>query len=203
MNITPIRSYFSRNNEDRLTSINAEIDDELGWLLVHSDPKAVLAFSSSLSINEELWDQADVIVAAVVTLGEKPENRVSKLFDSGQLEKGLVLDTLASGLVDYCAKQVYEKIVVIAEKDGLAYTGRIIPGGADFSFSYQEKLLALVDMTPIGVSVTSKLMMKPIKSTSFLTLLGKNIDSLLGCNHCENCSKRNKCDYGKFDIFSQ
>ncbi|MFX0051858.1 MAG: hypothetical protein ACFFAJ_17875 [Candidatus Hodarchaeota archaeon] len=186
-----------------MTSTNAEIDNELDWLLEHSNPKAVLAFTSSQLINEELWDQADMIAAAVVTLGEKPESRVNELFGSGQLEKGLVLDTLASGLVDYCAKQVYEKIVVTAEKEGLAYTGRIFPGGADFSFSYQEKLLALVDMTPIGVSVTSKLMMKPIKSTSFLTLLGKKVDSSLGCNQCKNCSKRSKCEYGRFDIFNQ
>ncbi|MFX0173255.1 MAG: hypothetical protein ACFE9L_15270 [Candidatus Hodarchaeota archaeon] len=184
-------------------SINAEIDNELDWLLVHSDPKAVLAYVSSQSIMDKLWDQADMIAAAVVTLGDKPESRVNELYGSGQLEKGLVLDTLASGLVDYCAIQVYEKIVATAEKEGLAYTGRIFPGGVDFSFSYQEKLLALVDVTPIGVSVTSKLMMKPIKSSSFFTLLGKKVDTRLGCDQCKNCSKRSRCEYGKFGIFNQ
>jgi cobalamin-dependent methionine synthase I len=168
----------------------------------HSDSKAVVASSSALIIKDELWDQADMIVAVVVTLGEEPENRVNELFNSGQLEKGLILDTLVSTLVDYCAKQIYRKIIKNAEKDGLAYTGMIIPGGADFTFSYQEKLLKLVDLTPIGVSVTSKLMMKPVKSTSFLTLLGKNVDQHLGCSDCKTCSKRNKCEYGKFEIFN-
>ncbi|MFX0206588.1 MAG: hypothetical protein ACFFDT_11435, partial [Candidatus Hodarchaeota archaeon] len=73
-----------------MTSINAEIDEELDWLMVQSDPKAVVAFSSALIIKEQLWDQADVVVAAVVTLGEEPENRVNELFHSGHLEKGLI-----------------------------------------------------------------------------------------------------------------
>ncbi|MFW9903771.1 MAG: hypothetical protein ACFFFH_05520 [Candidatus Thorarchaeota archaeon] len=66
-----------------MTSINAEIDDELNWLVVHSDPKAVVTFSSASLIKDKLWGQADMIVAAVVTVDEEPENRVNELFNSG------------------------------------------------------------------------------------------------------------------------
>lgn len=201
MDIAPIRSYFSRGNEDKLSSINASIDNERDWLMTNSDPKAVLSLSSSPSKEEKLWNQANLVATAVVTLGEKPENRVNELFVSGRMERGLVLDTLASSLVEFCAEQIYEKIVAIAGEKEMVYTGRIIPGGADFDVSYQKKLFDLVDLTPIGVTVTSKLMMKPIKSTSFLTLIGKNVDSQLGCNHCDGCDRRNKCEYREFGIF--
>lgn len=87
MDITPIKSYFLQNNKDRLTSITSEINDELDWLVVQNDPKAVVAFSFALVIKDNLWDQADVVVAAVVTLGDKPENRVSELFNSGKSSK--------------------------------------------------------------------------------------------------------------------
>ncbi|MFX1255351.1 MAG: hypothetical protein ACFFCZ_27360 [Promethearchaeota archaeon] len=203
LDLTPIKFYFSRGKQERLQKISSVVDEEFDWISGNSDPKAVLTFLTSPSVIDEHWNQADMIAAAVVTLGEKPENRVSELFDNGKMERAFVLDTLASGLVHFCAIQVYQNIVTFAEKAQLTYTGRITPGGADLDFSYQKKLLDFVDIASIGVFVTSGLMMKPVKSSSFLTLLGKNINSNLGCNHCRNCDKIKKCEYGKFGIFIQ
>ena len=203
MDLTPIKYYFSRGKQERLKKISSVIDEESNWISFNSDPKAVLAFLSSPSTIDELWSQADMIAAAVVTLGEKPENRVSELFDNGKMERALALDTLASGLVHFCARQIYQNIVTLAEKVQLIYTGMITPGGADLDFSYQKKLLDFVDLASIGISVTSGLMIKPVKSTAFLTLIGKNVDSNLGCNHCRNCGKIKECEYRKFGIFNQ
>lgn len=194
--------YFSRGKPERMKRISTIIDNEFNWLSHNSDPKAVLTVLPAASIAEWLWTQADMIAATVVTLGKKPESRVNELFSTKQAERALVIDTLASGLVDFCAKQIYQNIVTIAEQNQLNYTGRISPGGVDLDFSYQKKLLDLVDLASIGVTLTTGSMMIPVKSTSFLTLLGKNIDRNLGCSHCRNCNKIKKCEYGKFGIFT-
>ncbi|MHA2294546.1 MAG: hypothetical protein ACXAEU_25880 [Candidatus Hodarchaeales archaeon] len=203
VDITPIKSYFARGKQERIDRINSAIDEELDWLKRNSDPKAVLTFLSPPN-EDPLWDRADEIAAAVVSIGEKPESRVKELFDNGQMEIGLILDTLASALVDSCARQVYHKIVNVAKNKQIPLTGRITPGGGngEADFSYQKKLFDFVDLEAIDVSVSSGMMMIPVKSSSFFTLMGTDVETSLGCGHCRNCPRLKKCEYKKFGIFS-
>lgn len=201
--MTPIRSYFARCRLEGADKTNQIIDEELNWLKLNSDPKAAFTIIPPPT-SDQHWDQADEIVAAVVTIGGMPESRVKELFDDGQLERGLILDTIASALIDYCARQVYQNIEIIAKDKQLSMTGRITPGGnkGEIDFSYQKKLLELVDHAAIGVSITSGMMMKPVKSTSFLTLLGLDVETSQGCGHCSECPRLGTCEYRKFGIFS-
>ncbi|MFW9993263.1 MAG: hypothetical protein ACFFD4_14565 [Candidatus Odinarchaeota archaeon] len=203
LDTTSVKSYFARGTQERIERISKVIDEELEWLKLNSDPKATITISSPPA-RDHLWDQADEIVAAAVTIGGKPESRVKELFDSAQLERGLALDTLASAFVDSCARQVYQSIVTIAENKQLPLTGRITPGGGngDAAFSYQKKLFEIVDLAAIGVSVSSGMMMKPIKSSSFFVLLGTDVNTSLGCGYCRNCISLKTCDYRRFGIFN-
>jgi len=201
--ITPIKSYFTRGKLERIANPQQIINEELHWLMLNSDPKATLTILSP-ETSDQLWDQADKIAAVVVTIGKKPESKIKELFDNNQLERGLILDTLASVFVEFCAQQVYKEIEVIARSKCSPLSGRITPGGirGEIDLSYQDKLLRLVDHESIGVTITSGMMMIPAKSTSFFTLIGSDIDTKLGCGNCHECPVFRNCDYSKFGLFN-
>jgi Vitamin B12 dependent methionine synthase, activation domain len=120
----------------------------------------------------ERWGAVEHVVAAVCTIGDALERRVSALWESRELPLAMMLDSVGSGAVESLAEYVND----LACADGLVHdlkvTNRISPGYGDWDVAEQRALFALCAGDPVGVTLNASCFMTPTKSISLLAGAG-------------------------------
>lgn len=117
------------------------------------------------------WGRVDHVAAAVCTIGEALERRVSELWEARELPLASMLDSVGSGAVESLAEHVNDLLC----QQGLPerrVTNRISPGYGDWEMSEQRRLFALGSAEAIGVTLNKACVMTPGKSISLLAGAG-------------------------------
>jgi hypothetical protein len=120
---------------------------------------------------EQVLEETVSLALFAVTLGEEVSNRISGLFDKGELAEGYILDQMASFTADELAQ--------IAARRFEAETGAALgtavlhysPGYCGWNVTGQHALFAHLKPRELGVTLNESCLMQPVKSVSGVLVL--------------------------------
>lgn len=161
-------------------------------------PKGIYKIFESNNLKPKfLFKKSDISVFAICTIGKDLENLSKDYLKRGELARGVILDAIASHAAEQTAEEVNQIILneisdIIQEKE---VSCRFSPGYCQWELDKgQKQIFGFLDSEKIGVSLSSSMMMNPVKSVSYAINIGKEIDKELGIRGCENCDMIN-CAY--------
>jgi len=133
------------------------------------------------------------VIAAVCTVGQAIDGRVSQAMDSDPVF-GLALDGLGSAATEALASAAAGRFEQRAAADDLQATIPLSPGMIGWDVAEgQPQIFALIDPSPAGVSLNSNGMMIPRKSISFVIGIGRDLAG--PTRACDLCSLHETCRY--------
>jgi len=125
------------------------------------------------------------------TAGKEYETYMIELRKVGDNLKEFVADSLGSIIAEYCVNNIVKELTITDNNCSYPYS----PGFCNWKLTEQQLLFSLLPETPCGIELTESCLMIPIKSTSGIIGIGKNIKQIeYACNICKikNCYKRKK-----------
>ena len=114
---------------------------------------------------EHVVDEAVSLALFAVTLGDQISERISALFDTGELAEGYILDQVASFAADELADVAARRFQTRSERSDLAVLP-YSPGYCGWHVSGQEALFARLRPDEIGIFLNDSCLMHPTKSVS-------------------------------------
>lgn len=170
--------------------LNRQIDGMLSLADKLMNPTGIYKiFAVNDLPDKPYFEHALQVGFAICTLGEDLPNQTQNFLQAGELVKGVILDAIGSVAADTVADYMNDLIKTDAEDMRLIPSMRYSPGYCDTPLRDQTLIfnkLGEVSDKNIGVQLTSKYMMKPIKSVSFAINLGLSF-----INRCKTCNKEN------------
>jgi hypothetical protein len=132
------------------------------------------------------------VACAVATIGPALEARVSGLFAHRQAALAVALDELGTELVFAAARRVQDRMLAEATRQGLAMAGELRSGDPGLAIETQAAVLRLAAAAAIGVSLSSGLVMRPLKSTSMVLGVGLALPEVRW-SRCDYCPSLERC----------
>ena len=151
-------------------------------------------------VNRHLEGCERVIVTAT-TLGAVTD-RLIRIAEIRNMAYALVLDALASGLIEEYSDSLDEHRCSLYAADGkkLYCTWRFSPGYGDFPIEIQPALIQYLNADKyLGLTVTENYILLPRKSITGVIGLSEN-ELSKGLRGCPTCSMRKTCTYRKDGI---
>ncbi|UCD58491.1 MAG: hypothetical protein JSV16_05095 [Candidatus Hydrogenedentota bacterium] len=115
-----------------------------------------------------LLSDARFLAVAICTVGAEIDKLIDEHFDRGDFLRGMIADVVGSRAVEDVAGKCSALICAEAKKLNLSTSCRLSPGYGTWDVSGQRAVFALLDPSPIGVSLNEHCMMQPRKSVSFV-----------------------------------
>jgi len=139
------------------------------------------------------WGAVAHVAAAVCTIGEALERRVSALWEARELPLASMLDSVGSGAVESLAEYVND-LLCQQGLPSLRVTNRISPGYGEWDVAEQRRLFRLCPGDAIGVTLNEACVMTPGKSISLLVGAGPDARVDHYFSQCARCWMRD-CAY--------
>jgi len=139
------------------------------------------------------WGAVAHVAAAVCTIGEALERRVSALWEARELPLASMLDSVGSGAVESLAEYVND-LLCQQGLPSLRVTNRISPGYGEWDVAEQGRLFRLCPGDAIGVTLNEACVMTPGKSISLLVGAGPDARVDHYFSQCGRCWMRD-CAY--------
>jgi len=139
------------------------------------------------------WGAVAHVAAAVCTIGEALERRVSALWEARELPLASMLDSVGSGAVESLAEYVND-LLCQQGLPSLRVTNRISPGYGEWDVAEQGRLFRLCPGDAIGVTLNEACVMTPGKSISLLVGAGPDARVDHYFSQCARCWMRD-CAY--------
>lgn len=140
------------------------------------------------------WGTVEVLGAAICTMGDAVERRVSELWDARELPLAVMLDSVASGAVESLAEYVNDVLCQDGVPHGLRVTNRMSPGYGSWDVAEQRDFFRLCPGDAIGVRLTEACVMVPAKSITLLVGAGYQARVDHYQSQCARCWMRD-CAY--------
>jgi hypothetical protein len=140
------------------------------------------------------WGVVEHIAAAVCTIGDALERRVTELWEARELPLASMLDSVGSGAVESLAEYVNDVLCQQGLAARLKVTNRISPGYGDWDVAEQAQLFRLCAGAPAGVTLNAACVMTPGKSISLLAGAGVAARTDHYFSQCARCWMRD-CAY--------
>ncbi len=154
--------------------------------------------ANGVTINDETLtsslDGAESLAVAVCTVGAGIDELIGEHFGRGDFLGGMIADVFASRAVEAAAEKCAALICAEARRHNLSASRHLSPGYGKWDVSGQRAVFALLDPSPIGVSLNEHCMMQPRKSVSFVLPLLKGEVRPEQRRHCQECGFEN-CGY--------
>jgi len=190
-----LRQLKAKNSEENKRTPPSSLLDEIEDLknfanpLIHS--RAIFGVFESNKLEPKfLFNKSEKTILAICTIGKELETHVAEFLKEGKLAKGTILNAIASVAAEQTAEYINKTILQDLEEDvkDKEITCRFSPGYCQWELDKGQKtIFELLDNSKIGVSLTSSMMMNPVKSVSFAINIGDEVDKELGVRGCENC----------------
>ena len=118
------------------------------------------------NINAHLHGASKCAVMAV-TVGLRIEMEINRYEKSGEMTRALMLDCVATALVEELADRVNDEIEKIASENGFYCKSRFSPGYGDFPIETQKKIIPLLNCERrLGITLSDNCFMSPRKSVT-------------------------------------
>ena len=179
------------NSRPAPQSLIDEIEEMKKYALPTIRCRAIYDIFSSENLEPRfLFKKSEKTVLAICTIGKELETHVAEFLRKGKLAKGAILNAIASHAAEQTAEFVNQEILrnLSKEIEGKNTTCRFSPGYCQWDLKKgQQTIFDLLDGSKVGISLTSSMMMNPVKSVSFAINIGEEVDKELGLRECENC----------------
>jgi hypothetical protein len=136
------------------------------------------------------------VAAAAFTIGQALEQRVARLFRSGERLLALELDALGNERLFCLAKRVLSAIERDAKRRGQRLGDERYPGDPGMGLQDQARVLELAGAMSKGIRSTPGGMLHPVKSMSLIVPVGPELKKTPG-GPCRRCPSRALCASGK------
>lgn len=137
--------------------------------------------------------------AAVCTIGETLEKRVSERFAAGDRLRGVLLDEIGTLALFRLSDRAEGEIQSEAARYGLEAGGPLNPGEDGFDISQQGTIVELANGSSIGIS-NAGAMLVPRKSISLLIGIGVGMPKWNRGERCAVCAARDRCPHRRSHI---
>ncbi len=160
-----------------------EIEPSIGIILA-----AGQTFELGKTLCKELRN-SEQLLFFVCTAGKTISDRSKELLAGEDPAKGYILDQVGIFLTEAVGNRM-QQFIKEALTDGRKLTNRYSPGYCHWDVADQRKLFSLFPSAPCGVTLTSSLLMNPVKSISGVIGIGKSVGyrdypcALCLSNHC-------------------
>ena len=136
------------------------------------------------------------VAAGVCTLGPGVEERVTALFAQKRGSLALALDSVASEMLFALGRRVQDRMLADARRRRLSMAGELRAGDPGLDISEQAAVLRLAGARSIGVELVRGQLMVPLKSTSMLLGVGRDLPAV-NWSRCDDCPSQPKCALGR------
>lgn len=130
----------------------------------------------------------------VCTLGPAISSRIDGLFEKRSLSLALALDRLGNQLLREASRRLQDRLLAHVRKRGLSMAGELRAGDPGLSLEAQPAVLKLAGGAAIGVGLTRTLSLKPVKSSTVLYGVGRDLPPA-DWSRCDDCRSRKKCGF--------
>jgi hypothetical protein len=141
-----------------------------------------------------LFEGAERVIAAIVTLGPRLERAVKSAFAGNDPLSAIILDMAGTMLIRNASTHFQRECAARAGAIGLELGPRVCPGCQAVPLEAQKALFSLLDAQSVGVTLTDSLLMTPVKSVSLILPLAASLPERLRVSSmCHTCRHSNKC----------
>jgi hypothetical protein len=124
----------------------------------------------------EIFPRAEALTLFAVTVGAPLSQRITALFDEGELALGATLDAVASEGTELAGVELDRTVLAEARASGRAVEASTIlrysPGYCGWNITGQRALFAELMPGRIGISLNESCLMEPLKSISGVMVMG-------------------------------
>ena len=132
------------------------------------------------------------VACGVVTIGPGLEQRVGTLFAARQVGLAIALDGLGNDLLFAAARRAQDRMLAETTRQGLSMAGELRSGDPGLAIDTQAKVLRLAHADAIGVNLSSGLVMRPLKSSSMVLGVGRDLPHV-NWSRCDYCPSLERC----------
>jgi len=136
------------------------------------------------------------VACGVVTIGCALEERTRQLFDERRPSLALALDHLANELLFAVARIAQDRMLAQVRRQGLCMAGELHSGDPGLDIETQSLVLRLAAADDIGVTLSSGFMMNPVKSSSMVLGIGRDLPHTTW-SRCDSCQSRSRCAHAQ------
>ena len=142
---------------------------------------------------DQVMSGAKQLIVGVCTVGPAISLASAAAKQNGSLMRSMFYETFGTYVVGMIRQQMVEMFENEIKSEGLHISTMLSPGESTWPVSQQAELFTLVDASKIGVSLTSSMMMNPMKSLSLVMGFGPNPLGSEGATNCDFCTMRETC----------
>jgi len=135
------------------------------------------------------------LACGVCTLGPRVAARTTSLFTEKRASLALALDHAATEMLQVLDRRVQDRMLAETARCGLTMAGELRAGDPGLDISAQAAVLRLADAQAIGVALQEGFLMSPLKSTSMVLGVGRNLPPVRW-SRCDACRSRVRCVTG-------
>lgn len=136
--------------------------------------------------------QLTTLACGLATIGDTLEKRVTALFSERRPALALALDDLGNQLLFEVSRRLQDRMLVHARKRKLSMAGELRAGDPGLDISYQKAVVRLAGGEDIGVQVTERFSLTPLKSTAMVMGAGIGLPPA-NWSRCDDCPSMAKC----------
>jgi len=139
--------------------------------------------------------EAEKVALFICTAGATISDRSRCRTPDGDLLRAYIYDVTGTMVVEKAADKMLQELRRTMEAGGCGITNRFSPGYCGWDLAGQLKLFSFFRDNYCGVILTESALMKPVKSVSGLTGIGKNVNyNPWECHLCndKNCIYRGR-----------
>lgn len=132
----------------------------------------------------------------VCTLGARVGARTTSLFAEKRGSLALALEQVASEMLFALGRRMQDRMLAETVRRRLSMAGELRAGDPGLDISEQAAVLRLAGAASIGIELHRGHVMKPLKSTSVVLGVGKNLPAA-NWSRCDACPSQAKCNVGR------
>lgn len=158
-----------------------------------------LANEFTVKASTSFFEGAHEVMLAIQTIGYRLEKEALRLFDSGEMLDGMVLDGCGTVALDEALELLRGMVVKEVTERGLQTGHNLCPGGYQIPLEAQKVLFALLDGEKLGITLGESLLMSPVKSHTLVIPVGEKLSKPnLSCAiTCEMCVEQQNCAHSR------
>jgi len=160
--------------------------------------RVILDANLPFRCNPHFFRGADWACVAVATIGPSLEREAGRLLARGDVLEGFVLDAVGTAALDEVVGLLRSKLA--AEHAGLGFQlgYTLSPGCQAIPLEEQGVVFSLLDAEQIEVALNESFLMIPVKSSSAVIPLGKELSLRSSVTYaCAICNMHNRCQFSR------
>ena len=145
----------------------------------------------------QVMKEASSIILGVCTIGIDMDQKIDGFTQADDLLGAVMLDGVASYLVDQVRETFFQRMTNQLAEDGLYSSIPLCPGESAWEITDHATFYELLQPAQIGMTLKSSMLMIPMKSLSFMIGVSEEKFSLTDASRCDFCSLQYKCRHAQ------